>query len=402
MNFEKKKSKDSSIFIDSISYNGYFPYTNYNNNNNNEYEHEYILDSDNNNERNSKEIFLLNNGNIPLNNSILSNKISEYSTIIKNEKKGMLLILCANMSWATNSIYTKYVQKLYPDYYRTVPFLFFRAFMILFISFLISYLKNEKILRFSEIKYKFSFFLRTNLNFFSVSFFLLSVWYLRVSTVQIISTLNPIFVTFLSYFILKEKFYFRYIIGIILCCSGAIIIILNERKTNSIVENKNEIINNNNNNKNRLFSMNTIYGVLCSLINVFLGSIVSITNKILAKNNIPILTQLVYVALSTLFYSIIYIIFTRDCPVCFGYVLCCFAHAFCFYLGNVLFNMGIKEVDLSKSAAINYTKIVFVFIFGGIFLGEKVFFTDIIGTLLILSYMLYNLFYPIDIKENKN
>ena len=400
MNFEKKRS-DSSIFIDSISYNGYFPYTNYNNNNNNEYEHEYILDSDNNNERNSKEIFLLNNGNIPLNNSILSNKISDYSTIIKNEKKGMLLILCANMSWATNSIYTKYVQKLYPDYYRTVPFLFFRAFMILFISFLISYLKNEKILRFSEIKYKFSFFLRTNLNFFSVSFFLLSVWYLRVSTVQIISTLNPIFVTFLSYFILKEKFYFRYIIGIILCCSGAIIIILNERKTNSVVENKNEIINNNNN-KNRLFSLNTIYGVSCSLINVFLGSIVSITNKILAKNNIPILTQLVYVALSTLFYSIIYIIFTRDCPVCFGYVLCCFAHAFCFYLGNVLFNMGIKEVDLSKSAAINYTKIIFVFIFGGIFLGEKVFFTDIIGTLLILSYMLYNLFYPIDIKENKN
>jgi drug/metabolite transporter (DMT)-like permease len=64
--------------------------------------------------------------------------------------------------------------------------------------------------------------------------------------------------------------------------------------------------------------------------------------------------------------------------------------------------MGIKKVDLSKSAAINYTKIVFVFIFGGIFLGEKVFFTDIIGTLLILSYMLYNLFYPINIKENKN
>ncbi len=177
MNFEKKKSNDSSIFIDSMSYNGYYPYTNYNNNN--EYEHEYILDFDNNNERNSKEIFLLNNGNIPLNNSILSNKINDYSTIIKNEKKGMLLILCANMSWATNSIYTKYVQKLYPDYYRTVPFLFFRAFMILFISYLISYIKKEKILRISEIEYKFSFFLRTNLNFFSVSFFLLSIWYIR-------------------------------------------------------------------------------------------------------------------------------------------------------------------------------------------------------------------------------
>ena len=121
---------------------------------------------------------------------------------------------------------------------------------------------------------------------------------------EIISTLNPIFVTFLSYFILKEKFYFRYIIGIILCCSGAIIIILNERKTNSNIKNKNEIINNNN--KHRLFSINTMYGVSCSLACVLLGSIITITNKILAKNNIPILTQLVYVALSTLFYSIIW------------------------------------------------------------------------------------------------
>ena len=53
--------------------------------------------------------------------------------------------------------------------------------------------------------------------------------------------------------------------------------------------------------------MNTIYGVSCSLINVFLGLIVSITNEILSKNNISILTQLIYVVLSTLFYSILYI-----------------------------------------------------------------------------------------------
>jgi len=95
--FEKKKSNDSSIFIDSISFNGYFPYTNYNNINNNEYEHEYILDFDNNNnERNSKEIFLLNNGNIPLNNSISTNKFFLGSIVTITNKilvKNNILIL---------------------------------------------------------------------------------------------------------------------------------------------------------------------------------------------------------------------------------------------------------------------------------------------------------------------
>ena len=70
-------------------------------------------------------------------------------------------------------------------------------------------------------------------------------------------------------------------------------------------------------------------------------------------------------------------------------------HAFGFYCGNILFNMGIKIVDLSKSAAVSYMKLVFVFIFGAIFLGEPIFFTDIVGACLIVSYMLYNITHPI-------
>lgn len=75
--------------------------------------------------------------------------------------------------------------------------------------------------------------MRTNLNFFGVQFFITAIWYLRIATVQIIQTSNPLVVTILSVFFLKEKFYIRYLVGIIVCFIGAIFIILNERKDNN-------------------------------------------------------------------------------------------------------------------------------------------------------------------------
>ena len=309
----------------------------------------------------------------------------------KNEKLGIFYVFLAHFCWGSNSVYLKWVQRKYSDYFKTIPFLFFRGIMILFLSTLISYIKNEHILRIHEINLKFHFFIRTNLNFFSVALFILGVWYLRVSTSQIISTLNPIMLIILSTLILKEKFHFRYIFGTLICLSGAFIIVLNERKINSSSGTKKENINNN---EKPIFSKGTLIGLACAFLNVLFASFISISNKILARNKVPVISQLFYVGLSTIFYSFIYILF-EGCPYCFGYIIGSMGHAFGFYCGNILFNMGIKIVDLSKSAAVSYMKLVFVFIFGAIFLGEPIFFTDIIGALLIVSYMLYNITHPI-------
>ena len=50
---------------------------------------------------------------------------------------------------------------------------------------------------------------------------------------------------------------------------------------------------------------------------------------------------------------------------------------------------------MAKSAPLTYSRVVFVLILGFIILGEKVYFSDILGTCLILGYMLYNLYFPI-------
>ena len=352
-----------------ITANGYYPNA--------------IEDQENNITNNLKDDFLNK-----FERKSTSDSIKQY---YKNEKLGILYVLMAHFCWGTNSVYLKWVQRRYSEYFRTIPFLFFRGIMILTIATCVSFYKNEHILRWHEIDLKFCFFIRTNLNFFSVALFVVGVWYLRVSTSQIISTLNPIFLIILSALILKEKFHFRYIIGTAICLLGAFIIILNERKVNSSSGSKTEKLDQN---EKPFFSTGTLIGITCSFINVLFGSFISITNKILAKNKIPVTSQLFYVGLSTLFYSFIYILF-EGCPYCFGYIIGSMGHSFGFYCGNVLFNMGIKIVDLSKSAAVSYMKLVFVFIFGAIFLKEPIFLTDIIGSLLIVSYMLYNITYPI-------
>ena len=72
--------------------------------------------------------------------------------------------------------------------------------------------------------------MRTNANFFGVACITMSLWYLRASTAIMIQNIHPIIVMILSHFVLHEKFYFRYIIGIIMCFSGSSIIVLNEKK----------------------------------------------------------------------------------------------------------------------------------------------------------------------------
>lgn len=312
---------------------------------------------------------------------------------IKNEIIGFLFVLTCNFTRALNGLLMKYIEKTYPDYFETVPFLFIRAIMIISLATSTAYCTNERILRPSEIKFKLPFFIRTNFNFFAVSLFTISVWYLRVSTVQIISSLNPIIVTYLSVILLKETFHYRYIFGIILCLIGSLLIINNEKKQSSEVKTSNQVEEEEK--KYGGFTSGMITGILCCFGSTLINCAVDICNKVLAKNKIPITTQLFYLGFFTLTYSFIYIIVVWRLKVCIPYILLSFLQGTFFYIANTTFNFGIQRIDLSKAAPISYTKVVFVLLLGGILLGEQVYFTDFIGAGLIISYMLYNMKYPI-------
>ena len=320
-------------------------------------------------------------------------KTSYEKRAIKVEIIGFSFVLLCNFTRAINGLLMKYIEKSYPEYFETIPFLFIRATMIIILALSTSFLTKEKILRPNEIKFKLPFLIRTNFNFFAVSLYTISIWYLRVSTVQIISSLNPIIVTYLSVIILKEKFYKRYIVGIIVCLLGSLIIIDNEKKEDNEVKIKKEIIENEI--KKEGFTKGMIKGILCCFGSTLINCAVDICNKVLAKNKIPITTQLLYLGIFTFMYSFIYILIVQRLKYCIPYILLSFLQGTLFYIANTAFNYGIQRIDLSKAAPVSYTKVVFVLLLGGVLLGEHAYFSDFIGAGLIISYMLYNMKYPL-------
>ena len=56
---------------------------------------------------------------------------------------------------------------------------------------------------------------------------------------------------------------------------------------------------------------------------------------------------------------------------------------------------SLEIIDLSKTSIIQYSKIVFVFVLGVIFLGQEVFFSDILGSSIIVGFMIYHVLNPV-------
>ena len=97
------------------------------------------------------------------------------------------------------------------------------------------------------------------MNFFGVQLNITAIWYLRVATVQIIGSLNPLLTTYLSILILKEKFYLRYVFGTIICLIGSLFIVLNERKGKNDAGSESGINNSDSEKKYGGFSFGTIF-----------------------------------------------------------------------------------------------------------------------------------------------
>jgi len=66
-----------------------------------------------------------------------------------------------------------------------------------------------------------------------------------------------------------------------------------------------------------------------------------------------------------------------------------------FFTFVYLINVGYENLDLIQTAGLGYITIVESFILGALFLGENVYFTDIIGSLIIVVYNLLNSYFPI-------
>ena len=349
--------------------------------------------------KNQKEAFLnKQNKNEDITAEIYSVSTMNSTKRLSRERVGMFLALIATFFLSLNCFYAKVILKTYPEDFDSIEFLFMRGMSIIIYGIFQTFYSKQKILKISELPLRFWFLIRANSNFFYNAFSISALWYLRASTVQIIILLSPLLVLILSHFFLKEPLYWRYLVGGIMCIGGSMIIILNEQKSRPNSSEKTERTSTNNNETNQL---GVLLGVILASISVFFYAIINISSKILASHRVSLNNQIIYIGAANVMYSLVYILFKRKICLKFGYVMMCILHGFFFYIYYICYNRALQLAQVNKIIVITYLQIVFVFILGNIFLGEKIYQTDIIGTLLMLSYMIYNVLNPIKIHSKK-
>ena len=240
----------------------------------------------------------------------------------KNEKLGIIYSLMTEFIWTLNSVCLKYITKNYRSNFKNKTFMFARGLAIIIISFILGKKYDGKIYKISEFdsQIKKCIFIRSNFNFVAIAIGTIPVFYLRVTTVQIFSTLSPIIIITFSVIFLKEKYHSRYAYGILFGIIGSITIVLNEKKIKA--------------NKKDSNIYEILIGIIAILINISLSGINSVSNKIMAKNKISIYTQMFYLGIFHCLYSFLWMLFTWDFDYTLGYFVLSSSQSILFFVAN--------------------------------------------------------------------
>lgn len=298
----------------------------------------------------------------------------------KKEKYALILGLISQFLWALNSIQLKTYRLWFPNSYSNNSLVFWRSLPIFVLGYFICKYKQIKITPHSKIKHIYWFFFRSFGNYMTIYLWVIVITYFRVSTCQCISGSHPVIVIFLSIWILHESFYIRYLIGVILCLLGTALIVNNETKKDSKVNVQNN---------------NILIGIIIALTHLFLFSFSTMGQKILSKQGMHGDEQNYYLGL----YNSLPALFCMVIENHYGlnnifYVLYCISNGILFYLANFLTALALENISMSKFLPMTYMNTVFIFIMGFIFLHENVYFTDILGSLLIMGFQIYNVLIP--------
>ena len=145
-------------------------------------------------------------------------------------------------------------------------------------------------------------------------------------------------------------------------------------------------------------------GLFYAACHLFVNGLSALGQKIQVKDHMTADEQNYYLGmyntLPALFFCIIEMHFGFGSIL---YILYAISNGFfIFYIGNYLQSVALQYMAVSKFMTLTYMCTVFVFILGFLLLGESVFVTDIIGAGLIISFQLYNAYYPPgrQVKEN--
>ena len=91
-------------------------------------------------------------------------------------------------------------------------------------------------------------------------------------------------------------------------------------------------------------------------------------------------------------------IFSGDNKISFFLFLLASVNGLIFYAGLYYYNLSIAIVDICKVCPLYYITNIVVYIMNFVFLGENIFLTDIIGSMIIMSYNVYNIYVSVNKK----
>ena len=323
--------------------------------------------------------------------SVSSSKLEDEKLKDKRRKEriGTLFAILSQFIWAINSIQLKTYKSFFPNDFSNNSLVFWRSLPIWVLGYFFCKQKGIRIKSLGAIKHKFWFFIRSFGNYVTVFLWIKILSYFRVSTSQVIIGCHPVLVIFLSILILHEKFYFRYVISVLVCIFGSTLIVLNEKNPNASKIKLND---------------NKLAGLFFACCHLLLYSLSNLGQKIQCKDNISPDEQNYYLGmyntLPALFFCIIEMHFGFGSIL---YILYAISNGFfVFYSGNYLQTLAMEYMAVSKFMPITYMCTVFVFILGFILLGERIYITDILGAGLIIFFQLYNFYYPPGRQINEN
>lgn len=306
----------------------------------------------------------------------------------KLEIKSYILVGLSCIGFGLTNFHIKLTKHIFPDKFDPVCFMIYRSMCIWLLGYLLSKNMDLEIIDPRNIENKFWFGVRTIGNYFSFFTFIMCMMYFRASTASCINSMFPAVSIIFSIIILNEKYFNRYAYGLCICILGTLMIVLNER---TVEPQPQHLLSKDNSDSSRI-----LYGSIYGFANVIIVGMLSVSIKILIQEKIHLHIQCYWVGLTNTLCGIIHLILSGTVlKLSLNYFIFSFLNGALFYIASTVLIEGYKYIQISKTAPLSYLSTVTIFVFAALVLQEPIFFTDIVGSIMILGYNIYNAYYPV-------